>query len=409
MKKQQIKPTRSKFNILRQICNIIPQRTVSKLARETGAEDKSRTFSPWSHVVSQAYAQLTHSISLNDVCDSLQLNSGPLASVRGATAPSRNGFSNANRQRPAEMAEQLFWAVMSHLGEQSPGFVAGRRRGAAFRFKLPIHVVDTTVMELVANCMDWAKHRRRKAAAKTHMRLNLQSLLPNFVIIDTAGEHDNKRARELCAGVRSGEIVLFDKGYVDFGHLKDLDERGVFWVTRAKGNLAYELVKTMPQSKDEKILQDEVILLSNPNKPALELMRRMVALVQIEGEKREMVFLTNNLQWSPRSVADLYRCRWQIEVFFKQIKQTLQLADFLGHNANAVRWQVWIALLVYALLRYLSFVSKWAHSFTRLFTIVRAVLWSKIDLLDLLGRYGTAKGSFRNLARPEQAYFPGFL
>jgi len=409
MKKQQIKPTRSKFNILRQICNIIPQRTVSKLARETGAEDKSRTFSPWSHVVSQAYAQLTHSISLNDVCDSLQLNSGPLASVRGATAPSRNGFSNANRQRPAEMAEQLFWAVISHLGEQSPGFVAGRRRGAAFRFKLPIHVVDTTVMELVANCMDWAKHRRRKAAAKTHMRLNLQSLLPNFVIIDTAGEHDNKRARELCAGVRSGEIVLFDKGYVDFCHLKDLDERGVFWVTRAKGNLAYELVKTMPQSKDEKILQDEVIRLSNPNKPAPELMRRMVALVQIDGEKREMVFLTNNLQWSPRSVADLYRCRWQIEVFFKQIKQTLQLADFLGHNANAVRWQVWIALLVYALLRYLSFVSKWAHSFTRLFTIVRAVLWSKIDLLDLLGRYGTAKGSFRNLARPEQAYFPGFL
>ena len=138
-------------------------------------------------------------------------------------------------------------------------------------------------------------------------------------------------------------------------------------------------------------------------------MRRIVALVEIDGEEREMVFLTNNLQWSPRSVADLYRCRWQIEVFFKPIKQTLQLADFLGHNANAVRWQVWIALLVYVLLRYLSYVSKWAHSFTRLFTIVRAVLWSNIDLLNLLGRYGTAKRSFRNLARPEQAYFPGFL
>jgi hypothetical protein len=409
MKKQQIKPTRSKFNILRQICNFIPQHSVAKIARETGAEDKSRTFMPWSHVVSQSYAQLTHSISLNDVCDSLQLHSGPLASIRGATAPSRNGFSNANRERPAEMAEQLFWAVLGHLGEQSPGFVAGRRRGASFRFKMPIHVVDTTVIELVANCMDWAKHRRRKAAAKTHMRLNLQSLLPNFVIIDTAGEHDNKRARELCAGVRSGEIVLFDKGYVDFGHLWDLDERGVFWVTRAKDNMAYEVVRRMPQSKDEKILRDEVIMLSNPNKPAPELMRRIVALVEIDGVEREMVFLTNNLQWSPRSVADLYRCRWQIEVFFKQIKQTLQLADFLGHNANAVRWQVWIALLVYVLLRYLSYVSKWAHSFTRLFTIVRAVLWSKLDLLGLLDCYGTAKGSFRNLARPEQAYFPGFL
>ena len=147
--------------------------------------------------------------------------------------------------------------------------------GQHFVSKLPIHVVDTTVMELVANCMDWAKHRRRKAAAKTHMRLNLQSLLPNFVIIDTAGEHDNQRARELCAGVRSGEIVLFDKGYVDFGHLRDLDERGVFWVTRAKDNMAYDVVQPMPESTDDKILRDEVIVLSNPDKPAPELMRRI--------------------------------------------------------------------------------------------------------------------------------------
>ena len=409
MKKQKIKPTPSKFSILRQVCNHIPQHLVSKIARATGAADQSRTFSPWSHVVSQCYAQLTHSIGLNDVCDSLQLHSGPLASIRGATAPSRNGFSNANRERPAAMAEELFWAVLEHLGQQSAGFIGGQRRGPAFRFKVPIHIVDTTVLELVANCMDWAQHRRRKAAAKTHMRLNLQSLLPSFVIVDTAGEHDNKRARELCAGVKRGEIVLFDKGYVDFSHLLDLDERGVSWVTRAKDNMAYDLVQKMPASGDEKILQDEIIVLSNPNKPAPELLRRVVALVEIDGVEREMEFLTNNLQWSPRSIADLYRCRWQIEVFFKQIKQTLQLADFLGHNANAVRWQVWIALLIYVLLRYLSHVSKWPHSFTRLFTILRAVLWSKIGLLDLLSRYGTAEGCFRNLARPEQAYFPGFL
>ena len=207
MKNKTLNPTRSKFSIFRQICNFIPQHLVSKIARTTGAEDKSRTFTPWSHVVSLGYAQLTHSIGLNDLCDSLQLHSGPLAGLRGATAPSRNGLSNANRERPAEMAEQLFWQMMKHLGEQSPGFVAGRSRGPAFRFKLPIHVVDTTVIELVANCLDWAQHRRRKAAAKTHMRLNLQSLLPNFVIIDTAGEHDNQRARELCAGVKRAEIV----------------------------------------------------------------------------------------------------------------------------------------------------------------------------------------------------------
>jgi hypothetical protein len=382
---------------------------VPQIARDTGAEDKARSFSPWSHVVSLLYGQLSHSLGLNDLCDSLQLHSGPLVSVRGATPPSRNGLSNANRERPAEMAEQLFWQVLGHLGQETPGFVQGRSRGAAFRFKVPIHVVDSTVMELVANCMDWAQHRRRKAAAKTHMRLNLQSLLPNFVIIDTAGEHDNKRARELCAGIKSGEIVLFDKGYVDFEHLQDLEERGVFWVTRAKDNLAYEVVGAMPASNDPKILRDEIIQLSNPKQAAPELMRRVVALVEVDGEEREMVFLTNNLTWSPRSVADLYRCRWQIEVFFKQIKQTLQLADFLGHNANAVRWQVWTALLVYLLLRYLSYVANWAHSFTRLFTILRAVLWDKLDLRGLLDCYGTANGKFRNLAQPDQAYFPGFL
>ena len=409
MNKPKRAPARSKVSILHQLCNFIPPHLVSKIARTTGVEDKSRTFKPWSHVVSLAYAQMTHSIGLNDLCDSLQLHSGPLAGVRGATAPSRNGLSNANRERPAAMAEQLFWQVMEHLGKQSPGFVAGRKRGRAFRFKLPIHVVDTTVMELVANCLDWAKHRRRKAAAKTHMRLNLQSLLPSFVIIDTAREHDNKRARELCAGVQSGEIVLFDKGYVDFGHLRDLDLRGVSWVTRAKDNLAYAVVQNMPPSKDSKILQDEIIGLTNPNLPAPELMRRVVAVVEVDGQEREMTFLTNNLEWSPRSVADLYRCRWQIEVFFKQIKQTLQLGDFLGHNANAVRWQIWLALLVYVLLRYLSYLSKWSHSFTRLFTILRAVLWAKLDLFGLLDGYGTAHGSFRNLARPEQAYFPGFL
>jgi hypothetical protein len=409
MKKKTIQPTRCRFNILHQICNLIPAREVSKIAHETGAADQWRSFSPWSHTVSLMHAQLSHCIGLNDLCDGLQLHSGPLSTIRGATPPSRNGLSHANRERPPEMARQLFWRILEHLTKQSPGFAAGKRRGPAFRFKMPIHVIDSTTMELVANCMDWAKHRRRKAAAKTHLRLNLQSLLPGFVIVDTAAEHDNLRARELCADLKSGEIALFDKGYVDFEHLRDLDGRGIFWVTRAKENMAYEVVGKMPRSKDEKILQDEIIRLSNPNKPAPELMRRVVALVDVDGEEREMTFLTNNLAWSPRSVADLYRCRWQIEVFFKQIKQTLQLADFLGHNANAVRWQVWTALLVYVLLRYLSYLSKWVHSFTRLFTVLRAALWEKLDLFKLLACYGTAGGSFRNLARPDQAYFPGFL
>jgi hypothetical protein len=408
MKNKTVKPTRCQFTILRQICNLIPEHLVCKLARQTKVEEQARTFKPWSHVVALLHAQLSHRISLNDVCDSLPLKAGPLAAIRRATPPSRNGFSHANRHRAPEMAQQLFWAVLAHLKNQSPGFGAGQRRGPAFRFKAPIHLMDSTVMELVASCLDWAKHRRRKAAAKTHLRLNFQSLLPECVIVDTAAEHDNERARDLCAHLRPGEIVVFDRAHVEYAHLRHLDRWGIFWVTRAKENMAYTVVEEKPLPKEGKILRDQVIALRNPNMVGPERMRRVVALVAVDGQEREMTFLTNHLQWSPRSVADLYRCRWEIEVFFKQIKQTLPLADFLGHNAQAVQWQVWTALLAYVLMRYLSHLSRWAHSFTRLVTLLRACLWNKYDLHQLLERYGTAGGHFRHLACPAQAYFAGF-
>lgn len=405
-------PTPSTLSVLRQLCNYIPPHLVPQLARDRGVDERARTFSPWSHVVSLCYAQLTHSIGLNDVCDGLQLNSGPLSALRGATPPSRNNLSHANRVRDAQMAEDLFWAVLDHLGKLSPRFVSGKAgKRWARRFQRTIHVVDSTTIQLIASCMDWAKHRRRKAAAKCHLRLDLQSFLPRFAIVDTAREADARRAREVCAGVQAGEIVIFDKAYVDYEHLMELERREVVWVTRAKDNLQLEVVETLPVRPGGKVVSDELVIVKNAasQKAYPELMRRVTAWVEVDGRERLMVFLTNQLTWSPESVVELYRCRWQIEVFFKQIKQTLQLADFLGTSANAVRWQVWTALLVYLLLRYVGFLSEWAHSFSRLFAIVRTGLWRKWDLRSLLRRYGTADGHFRYLARPDQAYFPGFL
>ena len=404
-------PTPSSLSILRQLCNLIPNHLVPKIARETGVDTKARTFSPWSHVVSLIFSQISHAIGLNDVCDALSLHSGPLSAIRGATPPCRNTLSHANKHRDASMAEKLFWAVLAHLQALRPDFAIGRRgKGLAHRFKRAIHVVDSTVIELVASCMDWAKHRRRKAAAKCHVRLNLQSFLPRFAIIDTARENDNKRAREVCAGIKEGEIVIFDKAYLDFSHLYDLAAAGIHWVTRAKENFTFRVVKKLTPPNGGRILRDEIIQPKGDRTKVLypSSMRRVVALVEVDGRVVEMTFLTNNLQWSAQSVADLYRCRWSIEAFFKQIKQTLQLSDFLGHSANAVRWQVWSALLTYLLLRFMAFVSSWSHSFTRIFTTVRSVLWRKIDLLDLLERHGTAGGSFRMLATPQTAYFAGF-
>lgn len=259
--------------------------------------------------------------------------------------------------------------------------------------------------------MDWAKHRRRKAAAKCHLRLDLHSFLPRFAIIDTARHHDASRARELCAGIRTGEIVIFDKAYLDFTHLRDLSERGVFWVTRAKDDLNCRVLDVLDPAKDGRIQSDHKVKLnvyvSHREHP--EPLRRIVARVQVDGREMDLVLLTNNWQWSAGTIADLYRCRWQIEVFFKQIKQTLQLADFLGQSANAVRWQIWMALLLYVLLRFQGWINGWAHSFTRLFALVRSVAWEKLDLGQVLCRHGTASGCFRFLGQPQQAFWPQLI
>ena len=403
------KPTASKLSLLRQLCNLIPNHLVPQLARATGNDVQARTFSPWSHVVSLLYAQVTHSLGLNDVCDALRLRSGPLSAIRGATPPSKNGLSQANRNRDPRLAEQLFWKMLDHLQSLSPAFGSRHRPRFAFRFKRVIHVVDSTTIQLVARCLDWAKHRRRKAAAKCHVRLNLQTFLPQFALVDTAGQHDNLRAREVCAGVRAGEIVIFDKAYLDFAHLADLAMREVFWVTRAKDNLQCRVVRKLQPGPDGNILRDDLVVLTGAVKADYPLaLRRVTALVEVDGELREMVFLTNNVTWSAQTIADLYRCRWSIEVFFKELKQTLQLADFLGHNANAVRWQVWTALLVYLLLRFCACLSQWAHSFTRLFALIRSALWQKLELASLLECYGTAGGGGRFLGTPQQAYLPGY-
>jgi len=194
-------------------------------------DKKARDFTPWSHVVAMRWAQLAHSLSLNDMADTMRNHAGSLATIRRALPPSRNGLSHANKVRNADMAEELFWKMLEHIHNRCPKFGLGHKySGLPRRFKRAIYAIDSTTIKLVANCIDWAKHRRRKTAAKCHMQLNLQTFLPSFAIVKAANTHDSTEARELCANLKDGETALFDKAYIDFGHLYDLDQRGVFWV-----------------------------------------------------------------------------------------------------------------------------------------------------------------------------------
>jgi hypothetical protein len=410
MKKTKTKPARDRICVLAQLCKLIPSHATSRIVRELEDEKRARSFSAWSHVVALLYAQLCHSISLADVCDATALRLSRLSLLRGAVPPVRNTLSHANTKRNPKLMERLFWETLHHLENSMPKFgPKGRYTGVPRRFKRAIHAIDSSTIALVANCIDWAKHRRRKAAAKLHLRLDLQSFLPRFAIVEEAAHHDTTRARELCADLKDGEIALFDKAYIDFGHLNDLDARGVWWVTRAKDNMEFKVVSRRKADKSKGILRDDAIRLKvkKSSKAYPGELRRVVAMVEIDGKQVEMAFISNNFKWAASSITELYLARWGIEVFFKQLKQTLQLSGFIGYSKNAIQWQVWAALLVWLLARFQAFLSQWPHSFSRLMALLRSHTWELLSVGDLLKFHGTAGGLPRMVATPDQAYLPG--
>ena len=308
------------------------------------------------------------------------------------------------------MAERLFWELLEHLKGQCPRFGGRTFEGMPRRFKRAVHAIDSSTIRLAASCIDWARHRRRKAAAKLHLRLNLQCFLPAFAIVDTAAHNDNKRAREVCAGLEAGEIAVFDKAYVDFTHLYDLTLRGVFWVSRAKENMRYRVKKRLLRKPADRIPRDDLIVLTHqPTRAKYPAVLRLVrAIVEVDGQERELAFLTNNLVWAPSSIAELYKCRWQIETFFKEIKQTLQLCDFPEQNKNRVLWQVWTVLILYLLLRFLAFANHWQHGFKRFFCLLRSSVWDGVLVTSLAALRGTAGALPRIRAAPQQLYLAGF-
>ncbi len=402
------RPTKTAYTTFRQLVQWIPPGLPDELAREAGAD--IRRFSCTSHVFSLLYGHLSGAASLNEICDALRLHESELNRVRGAQAPKRNTFSNANRTRDPKIAETLYWAVFEHLSHACPSFVKyNRHQGFIGRLKRDIFALDSTTLQLALNCIDWARHRRKKAAAKTHLLLDVGSRLPAFAVVDDAAHHDSKYASRLCDGLKDGDVLLADRAYVKLSFLNELSQRGVNFVLREKENMVFDVIEQR-QHADKRILNDETVLMFHNNSAEKypQPLRRVTAMVEVDGKEKQMTFITNNFEWSPRTIAELYRARWSIELFFKELKQTLQLRDFVGYNEKAVKWQVWIGLLAHLLLRFLKHTSKWGLSFSRLVGTIRSALWMKINLADVLVLYGTAGGPKRPVIVDYQLYFQGF-
>ncbi len=402
------RPKKKALSVLSQIVRLIPEGLIDRLAEEADAD--IRSFRESSHVVALLYGHVAGASSLNEICDALRLHEPDVARIRGSQAPKRNTFSNANRTRDPAVAERLYWDVFEHLKGLSPTFTQDKtHKGFIFRVKRDIFAIDSTTLKLTLNSIDWAKHRRKKAAAKTHMTIHVGNMLPTFALVDDAAHHDSKYADAMCAALKDGDVLLADKAYVELAFLYNLEERGVFFVLRAKDNMVFEVVDER-KHKDPRIIADQTVRMfrkgSAEKYPST--LRRVIAIVEVDGRDMEMTFITNNFDWSPRTIAELYRARWAIESFFKELKQTLQLGDFVGYNEKAVKWQVWTGLLAHLLLRFLKHASKWSFSFSRLAGTVKAALWMKLDLIKTLILYGTAGGPSRPVCAGKQMYFKGF-
>ena len=244
------------------------------------------------------------------------------------------------------------------------------------------------MIKLALSCIASYPYRSKKAAAKMHTRLPVGSFIPSVVRIEAGRPHDSTMADELTKDMKGGDVLLADRAYVDFAFLHNLTAREVFWVLR----------------------HDEIVRLTAVNTSGKypQTFRRVRAIVEVNGERREMTFLTNNMKWAAGTVCELYKARWEIEVFFKELKQTLQLTDFIGTNENAVRWQIWTGLLTHLLLHYLKFLSGWDKAFSRLVGIVRSAVWMDLDIVETLRLYGMASPPRRPRPHYIQQRLAGF-
>ena len=410
MKKPTPKATKTVYPIICQIVNAIPAQFIAESAKAHGV--LSRTFSPKSHVAAMLYCQVSKTESLNSICDVARANETLWTSM-GVAVPRRNTLSNANAARPAAMAKDLYWKTFGHLAGIAPKFGKGPHRGYCFRIKAPMFAVDSSTVRLTMNSFDWARHRREKAAAKLHLTFDLGNRLPSFAIVEDAAHHDSVRAAELTAHLRAGDIAVADRAYTDFGFMDGLDARGVRFVTRQKRNMRMRVVKRLTDpvaptpGKTTQILADEIVVPERKSSAGKYggTLRRVTAMVEMQGRMKTMEFLTNGLRWSARTVAEVYRDRWGIETFFKELKQTCQIHDFIGYSENAVQWQVWTGLLAHLLLRYLAYLSRWGLSFSRLAALVRGVLWNRRRLVETLRLYGTASPVKSPSVKPKRLVF----
>lgn len=363
-------------SIFSQILQLIPRFEFESAVRKHHAERHARGFSSWGQFVAMLFCQLGHAKSLREICGGLAASEGKLRHLGLPAAPARSTLAYANEHRPWQLCQTVFDQLLAKcqtLAASQPG----TRKKMKFRFKNPLLSLDASVIDLCATMFDWAKFRLTKGAVKLHLLLDHDGYLPSYAVITEGKKHEVRVARQMRFA--PGTILVFDRGYTDYAWFVDLLQQGVYFVTRLKENADYGVVEELAIPQRRGVWRDQVIFFYKLAQAGTDAYFRRIEFYDEEND-RVLVFLTSHLGLAAATIAAVYKERWQIELFFRALKQSLRVKTFVGTSANALKTQLWTALIAILLVKYLQLKSSFGWSLSNLVALLRQQLFVYRDL-----------------------------
>jgi hypothetical protein len=359
----------------------MPRSLFSDIVKKYDADKYSKGIDSWTHLISMLFCHLGHASSVRDISNGLRSITGNIYHLGCRKAPSKSAISYVNEKRDFRVFQEFYYALVNHLRLQYKFTKPGLQQ-----LKRKVYLLDASIISLSLSLYDWAKFRTRKGAIKLHLLLDYEGCLPAFANLTHGNVHEIKVAKEM--NLPSNSILVFDMGYYDFSWWYNLDSMNIWFVTRAKENLDFKIVEKFDVSaeKDHNVLEDCNIRLSSYK--GMNEYPKLLRLVRYWDEKNGNVltFLTNNRSWTATTVARIYKERWNIEAFFKLIKQNLKIKSFVGTSENAVQIQIWTALITILLLTFLKMKAKYKWHLSNLITFIRLNLFVKIDLWEWINQ-----------------------
>ncbi len=362
------------ITLFSQIISKLDRSKFNKLVKVKQTDKHCKGYTSWTHLVSMLFCQFAKSQSVRDISNGLRSATGNLNHLGIDRAPSKASISYQNKHRNHELFKEYYFQLLESLG-QHPKF-----KQVKFQIKSKIFLLDSTTISLCLSLFDWAKYKTAKGAVKMHTLLDFDGNLPAYVNITDGKTADNKGANDIP--LLRGSVIVADRFYNDFPLLNVWDSRGVFFVIRHKENLQFETLKEndLPENRHQHILKDEIICLKNESSKSKYPGKLRRVSVWDEENNQVIELITNQFNWSPNTIGELYKSRWQVEIFFRDIKQLLHIKSFIGISENAVMIQIWTALITILILKALKAQSQFGWYLSNLVAFIRLNLFVKIDL-----------------------------